>query len=441
MNYWMNSIIPFGGRSRRRANRGAMNAQTTGLMGLSGLGLGAGLMFMLDPDRGRRRRALARDQMAHVARMLTRAMSATSRDLTHRVYGTLAEGGSLFRREEISDDLLTERIRARIGRSVSHPHAISVTVNDGHVSLSGPVLAHEAHRLLSGVSSVRGVKGVENVLTIHSEAENISSLQGGRPRTGDRFALMQTNWSPTTRLIAGLTGGALLANCLARRDLISAALGTMGFGLFMRSATNLEMKTLLGVGRDRQPIRVQKTINIHAPVEQVFDFWTDHRNFPRFMSRVREAQPIGEGRSHWIVAGPAGVPIEWTAEITRLAENKLLAWKSLPGSTVRHSGVVHFEPIHEGSTRVHIEMRYHPIGGAIGHTLARFFGSDPKSEMDADLLRMKTFIEKGHPPHDAASPLPHDASSPLPAGCETTAFGSRMSAETTMQQAHLAGGP
>ncbi|MBO0724550.1 MAG: SRPBCC family protein [Blastocatellia bacterium] len=444
MNYWMNSIIPFrpfGGRSRRRANRGAMNAQTKGLMGLGGLGLGAGLMFMLDPDRGRRRRALARDKMAHASRLLTRAMSATSRDLTHRVYGALAEGGKRLRREEVSDDVLADRIRARIGRSVSHPHAIKVTVNDGHVVLSGAALASEERRLLSGVSSVRGVKGVENVLTLHTNAEKVSSLQGGRPRTGDRFALRQTNWSPTTRLAAGLTGGALMANGLARRDPVSAALGALGFGLFMRSATNKEMKTLLGVGRDRRPIRVQKTINIHAPIEQVFDFWTDHRNFPRFMSRVREARPMGEGRSHWIVAGPAGLPIEWMAEITRLVPNKLLAWRSLPGSNVRHGGVIHFEPVHEGSTRVHIEMCYHPIGGAIGHALARLFGSDPKSEMDADLLRMKTFIEKGHLPHDASCPLPRDASSPLPASHKVTAHSSQMSAETTAQQAHLAGGP
>src|SRR5262249_24223535 len=164
------------------------------LIWLGGIGLGAGLMFMLDPDRGRRRRALVRDQMTHAARLLARATGATSRDLTHRIYGAMAESGNLFRREEISDDVLTDRVRARIGRSVSHPHAISVTVNNGHVSLSGPVLAHEEPRLLSGVSSVRGVKGVENVLTVHTEAENISSLQGGRPRTGDRFALMQTNW-------------------------------------------------------------------------------------------------------------------------------------------------------------------------------------------------------------------------------------------------------
>jgi uncharacterized membrane protein len=227
-----------------------------------------------------------------------------------------------------------------------------------------------------------------------------------------------------------------MANCLARRDLVSAALGTIGFGLFMRSATNMKLKSLLGVGRDRQPIKVQKTINIQAPVEQVFGFWTDHRNFPQFMANVREALPTENGRSHWIVAGPGGVPIEWTAEITQQIPNKLLAWKSLPGSTVRHSGVIHFEPIHEGGARVHIEMSYHPIGGVIGHALAKLFGSDPKSEMDADLLRMKTFIEKGRPPHDAANPLPAYRVTDL-----TEARRPRVSATATRQQAHLAGGP
>ncbi|HEY8461434.1 MAG TPA: SRPBCC family protein [Blastocatellia bacterium] len=407
-----------------------MNASAKRLIGIGGMGLGAGLMYMLDPDRGRRRRALARDRMAHMSRVLSRAMSATSRDLTHRIYGMMAEGKNLLRREKVSDDVLTDRIRARIGRSVSHPHAISVTVNDGRVTLSGPVLADEEPRLIAGVSSTPGVKSVENLLTLHTNAEKVPALQGGRPRTGDRFALMQTNWSPTTRLVAGLAGGALMANCLARRGLVNSALGALGMGLFLRSATNMDLKTLFGVGRDRQPIKVQKTINIHAPVDQVFDLWTNHQNFPRIMSRVLEARPTREGRSHWIVAGPAGLPIEWTAEITEKVPNKLLAWKSLPGSAVRHSGVVHFDPIHEGSARVHIEMRYHPVGGAIGHALARVFGVDPKSEMDAELLRMKTFIEKGYLPHDAASPLPRDASIPLPA-----------SRQATGQQAQLAGGP
>jgi uncharacterized membrane protein len=298
------------------------------------------------------------------------------------------------------------RVRARIGRSVSHPHAISVTAHDGHVSLSGPVLAHEADRLLSGVSSTPGVKSVENALSVHTQADDVPSLQGGRPRTGDRPALMQTNWPPTARLLVGLAGGALMANCLARRDPISVALGTVGFGMFMRSATNMEMKTLLGFGRDRLPIKVQKTININAPVEHVFGFWTDHENFPRFMTNVREVSTIGNGRSQWKVAGPMGVPVKWAARITENIPNERISWETLPGSLVKNSGTIHFQPTSSGGTQVDIKLLYNPIVGAAGHALAKIFAADPKSEMDADLLRMKTMIETGHAPHDAAQPMP-----------------------------------
>jgi uncharacterized membrane protein len=384
-----------------------------GLLILGGAGLGAGLMFMFDPDRGRRRRALVRDQVAHTARVLGDASSKTARDLSHHIYGVVAESSHLLRHEEVSDDVLVARVRARLGRSVSHPHAISVTAKDGHVTLSGPVLAHEAGRLLSSTSKVRGVREVENRLEIHQQADNVPGLQGGRPRTGDRFPLMQSCWTPTARLLTGLAGGALMGNCLARRDPVSIALGTVGFGLFMRSATNREIKSLLGVGKDSRPIEVQKTINIHAPVERVYEFWTNYQDFPRFMTNVREVRPTGNGRSHWIVAGPAGVPVEWAAEITETVANKTLAWKSLPGSVVSHSGAVHFDSNPDGSTRVHIQLFYQPMAGTFGHALAKLFGADPKREMDSDLMRMKTLIETGHPPRDAANPLPVGQEAPL----------------------------
>jgi uncharacterized membrane protein len=151
------------------------------------------------------------------------------------------------------------------------------------------------------------------------------------------------------------------------------------------------------------------------------------------MSNVREVWHAGNGRSRWIVAGPAGLPIEWTAQVTEMVRNELLSWKSESGSPIRHSGVIHFEPVHEGSTRVHIELCYHPPAGAIGHTLAKLFGSDPKSEMDADLLRMKTFIEKGHPPRDAAYPMRH--------GRGTAPFRAYAPQASGGEQSHLAGGP
>ncbi|MBO0722465.1 MAG: SRPBCC family protein [Blastocatellia bacterium] len=398
---WIEMIVPASRRSRRNAMVTEINP---GLALLGGLGLGAGLMYLFDPARGRRRRALMRDRMTHTVRVLARAMPAMSRDIKQRAYGMLAEGGHLFQHEDVPNEILEARVRAKIGRSVSHPHAITATVDDGVVTLRGQILDHELNHMLAGVSAVRGVREVENLLMVHSEEEDIACLQGGRPRTGDRFALLQDNWSPTARLLTGVTGGALMANCLARRDPMSVALGTIGFGLLMRGATNIDLKSLIGVGHDCRAFEVQKTININAPVERVFEFWNNYQNFPHFMSRVRQVILEGGGRSRWTFAGPAGIPVEWTAEITELVPNKLLAWRSIPGAAIDHSGTIHFEAKAEGGTRVHIRLSYHPIGGALGHILARMAGSDPKSEMDADLVRMKTYIETGHAPHDAASP-------------------------------------
>ena len=374
------------------------------------LGIGAGLMYLLDPDRGRRRRALLRDQLAHTAHKLSDAVDLTSRDLSHRVSGLIAEGSSLFEHDQVSDDVLVARVRSKIGRVVSHPHAIKVTANGSRVSLSGPILAAEVDDLLKSVSKVSGVAGVVHRLEVHEEPGDVSSLQGGRERPGDLIDFRQTNWSPTTRLFAGLAGGVLMANCLKRRGLVGTALGTLGFGLVMRGVTNLEMKRLIGMD-GRYAINVQKTINLAAPVERVFEFWTNYQNFPHFMSNVREVRDLGNGRSHWVVAGPAGVPIEWTAVTTERVPNKLIAWQTVSGSPVKHAGAIQFDANSEGGTRVNIRLSYTPLAGAVGHALAKLFGADPKSEMDADLVRMKTMIETGITPHDAAHPVPsgHDA--------------------------------
>jgi uncharacterized membrane protein len=405
MNRWMNLTTLWGGKTRTNGWLD-QNEQKAGLLLLGGIGLGAGLMYLLDSNRGRRRRAMLRDTMNHAAHVLNRAASTTSRDLSHRAQGLWAESSRLFTHDEVSDEALTARVRSTLGRVASHPHAIQVIVRNGQVRLSGDILADEVDELLTCVAKVRGVSTVENQLTAHERADNVPSLQGGRAHSGGSFELLQSNWSPTTRLLAGLTGGTLLTYCLKRRDYASEALGTVGFFLLVRGLTNLELKSLIGVGSDCRATEVRKTININAPVGQVFEFWNDYRNFPRFLSNVREVKPLGDGCSRWTVAGPAGVPVSWTAEVTEFARNELLAWKTVPGSTVSSEGQVRFEANHNGGTRVHIKLCYHPPGGALGHALAKLFGADPKSEMDADLVRMKTLIETGHAPHDAAKPLP-----------------------------------
>ncbi|HEV8577796.1 MAG TPA: BON domain-containing protein [Thermoanaerobaculia bacterium] len=180
-----------------------------------GAGLGAGLMYLLDPQGGGRRRALARDKAVHLLKKGGETARKTSRDLGNRTKGRLAEARSSLRRVAVDDDILRDRVRSKIGRLVSHPSAIEVAAQDGCVVLSGPVLASEVDPLLSAVNSVKGVCGVENRLDVHEQPGNISALQGeGRRR-------------------------------FTRRDKIGAALGAASLGLLAKSLTHRRHAPLL----------------------------------------------------------------------------------------------------------------------------------------------------------------------------------------------------
>lgn len=144
---------------------------------------------------------------------------------------------------------------------------------------------------------------------------------------------------------------------------------------------------------------------IDLPVEDVFAFWCDYENFPRFLSNVREVTRTRvDGQSHWTVAGPGGISVEFDATITDFVPNELLAWRTVEGSLVQHAGVIRFEATVGGGTRLHIRMSYTPPLGAVGHGIASVLGDDLKSKLDEDLVRMKTLLETGRPARDAAKP-------------------------------------
>ena len=363
---------------------------------IGGIGAGAVLIYLLDPARGRRRRKLLGDQMVRATRVSGEAAEGTARDVRNRGRGQLAELRARFRREEVDDAVLVERVRAAMGRVVSHPSAIEVTAEGGRVTLRGPILADEVDELLGCVASVRGVNSVDNQLTVHTEAGDVPGLQGGGARPGRRPDVMQRSWSPTMRLAAGTAGGALALYGVTRRDPLGALLGVAGLGLCARAVTNVRVRRLTGIGAGRRAVRVHKTITVNAPVEEVFQFWANFENFPCFMEHVREVRVSRDGRaSHWTVTGPAGVPVSFNAEITKIAGHERLAWKTLPGAAVRHAGVIRFEPTPDGGTRLDIRMSYNPVAGAVGHTVAALFGADPKRAMDEDLVRFKSLIEEG----------------------------------------------
>lgn len=372
---------------------------------VTGLGVGAGLAFLLDPARGARRRARIRDSMTHAATLTRRAAGTTGRDVVHRTYGAAAALRSVVRREHVDDQVLVERVRAKLGRFVSHAHPLHVAAADGVVTLSGPILEREAARLLSAVHRVRGVHAVIDQLERYEQQGGVPALQGGRLPGGDRVDMLQTHWAPATRVLVGAAGSALATAGLLRRDLAGTLAALAGTALVVRAAVNEPVNRLSGVGSRRRAVDVQKTVTINAPVGEVYAFWSSYENFPRFMSRVLDVRPSTrhQTQSHWKVAGPAGMTVTFDAEMTRVVQNQMIAWKTLPGAMVAHAGIVRFDPGPDGRTRVHIRMSYNPPAGWLGHSVATAFGVDPKTSMDEDLVRMKTLIETGHAPRDAAS--------------------------------------
>jgi uncharacterized membrane protein len=359
---------------------------------LAGTGIGAGMMYLLDPNRGKRRRALVRDHMVHLAHQTYEATEMAERDLSHRFQGTLAELRSRVTHDHPTDAVLTARVRAKLGHLTQHPGALEVTAKQGHVTVSGPIRASEKERLLAGVCSVQGVKSVEGHLDVYQRAEERPDLEGGQQQPHEPPG---TRWSPTKRLIAVSSGGALILVGIATRGVFGTAAGIVGLGFCTRGLTNLRFRRLIGLQRTPPIIPIQKTLTVHAPLEHVYDFWTHYEQFPRFLPHIREVRWITPDHSRWVVTGPLGIPVWWEARVTRLVPNELLAWDTLPGSQVAHSGSVRFESGANMSTRLDIQFAYTPPGGVLGHLLATLLGANPKHLMDRDLVCFKSLLEDG----------------------------------------------
>ncbi len=138
---------------------------------------------------------------------------------------------------------------------------------------------------------------------------------------------------------------------------------------------------------------VVKTVIVNAPISQVFSFWKNFENFPRFMENVESIQITGPDETHWKAKGPLGTAIEWDAKTTYVEENKKIAWQSTGGQIETH-GAVTFESAGTDQTKVTVGLEYDPAGGALGEAVARLF-SDPEAKLEEDLHRFKKVAEDG----------------------------------------------
>lgn len=372
---------------------------------LIGTGMGAGLMYLFDPDRGPTRRARLRDRYADAVRAAQQATDTADKDLRNRAKGWARFARSLFSTDApVSDDKLAARVRGALGRVSSHPSSIDVSVRDRRVMLRGPVLAEEVPLILDGVYGVRGVIGVENQLEVHAAPGNVPGLQGTGTAASANTGTLST---PAARLGLGVGGGLLALTGLVRGGFVSRALGVGGFALLARAATNMDMRRLTGIGARHRGIDIQKTVRIQAPIERVFEIWEHCENFPNFLTHVRHVQQLHDGQStkrwRWTVTGPAGTEFDFDTALTTYEKNRVLGWRTDPGSLIQHAGHIRFSEEPGGATRVDIRMSYNPVAGAVGHAVARLFGADAKRQLDDDIVRMKQYIETGLPPHDAAA--------------------------------------
>jgi hypothetical protein len=210
-----------------------MNTRT---IALTGAGLGALAMYLMDPSRGRRRRARLGEGASHAYHRAQDMMGMTARDVQHRLSGLAARTlDRVIEEEAPADNVLVERVRARLGRLVSHPGAIDVSASGGTVTLKGEVFEAEVDQLIKGVAAVQGVTSVEDRLEPHRDAERVSALQGPGPRMVPAAPAKWFRWTPTARLVAGVVGLALVALSSPKRPVRGAATGITGVELIDRA--------------------------------------------------------------------------------------------------------------------------------------------------------------------------------------------------------------
>jgi uncharacterized membrane protein len=147
---------------------------------------------------------------------------------------------------------------------------------------------------------------------------------------------------------------------------------------------------------EEMALKGRTSITVNRPREEVYSFWKDFQNLPKFMFHLESVTPKGEDRYHWVAKAPLGRQVEWDADVVDDVPNEMIAWRSTEDADVPNSGSVKFVEAPGGrGTEVIVEIDYQPPGGAIGDTIARMFGEEPQQQMKDDLRRFKQVMETG----------------------------------------------
>jgi uncharacterized membrane protein len=236
-------------------------------------------------------------------------------------------------------------------------------------------------------------------------------MQSAEILSPDAYPDPQTNVNGTERWLSVFLGGAAAAYGLSRRSASGVALAGLGGALLWRGASGrcpvydaLGITSVAETDGDRanvsvpygRGIRVEQSVTIGMPPDEIYSFFRNFENLPRFLSHLKSVTVLDETRSHWVAKGPVGSDAEWDAEIINEIPNELIGWRSVDGSRVDNAGSIHFKPLPGGrGTDVRVLLRYDPPGGLLGAVAAKVFGEDPGYQIKEDLRALKMLLEAG----------------------------------------------
>ncbi len=234
---------------------------------------------------------------------------------------------------------------------------------------------------------------------LHSSSADINV--GGTERLASVIGGSAVALYGLTRGSVGGVAAALLGGLLVYRGTTGHCPAFSALGISSADEETSE-NTSISYGRG---IGVEKSIIIRREPSEIYRFWRNLDNLPRFMAHLESVVETDEKRSHWVATGPAGKTVEWDAEIINEIPDELIGWRSLEGSEVDNAGSVQFRTAAGNrGTEVRVSLRYDPPGGALGAVVAKLFGEEPGQQVEGDLRRLKSLLETGEVPTTEGQP-------------------------------------